>query len=148
MSNTAISLLTYLHIIGLGAWFGGQTAGIALLSPSLQSLRGNEQYLALARKMLLFVAIPGKVLTLATGLMRFIGGISHYKTQGWMHIKLTIAVFAFAASGWLIKQGLAAARGNGEVAAAGKVRAAGIIFAVAGALALFFVIFKIPGSGA
>ena len=131
-----VSAALILHLLGVILWIGGGLAG-ALIAMAAAA-RGRDLRLAIlgdVRRALLFVAGPGLVLAFAGGLALLATSWDVYSTMGWVHAKVTLAIFLAAVSGILSGRLRKAASGErdapaGLFAALGGTLAAGALLAI------------------
>lgn len=131
-----IPWLRVLHVIGVTLWIGG-VLSVGLVGAFAS---GDKKTLEAARHASLRVATPGMILAFVGGLAMFIVSIDVYKSAGWVHIKLTLALVAAALTGVLSGKLRKAAAGTEVSAKALK----GLSFGVLG-LALVNIIMAFLG---
>ena len=89
--------LRVLHVIGVTLWIGG-VLSVGLVGAFAS---GERRVLAAARHASLRVATPGMVLAFVGGFTMFFVSLDTYKSAGWVHIKITLAIIAAALTGVL-----------------------------------------------
>ncbi len=124
-----------LHMLGVTLWIGGVVA-VGLVGAMAA---GEGKVLAAARHASLRVATPGMVMAFAGGLTMFVMGIDAYKSAGWLHAKITLALIAAALSGVLSGK-LRKAAAGAEVAPGTFKKLAGGVLLIA-FLNIFLVFF-------
>ena len=137
-------VLRALHILGAIAWVGGiLAAGLVVALANEDARRGAAEA---ARKVSLYVAAPGMIVTWIVGLSVLIPNFAaFYAKAGWMHGKLTTALIATALTGVLSGQLRKIAKG--EEAKPGMLRGLAIGVFVLAAIIVFLVRFQPGGTG-
>lgn len=92
-------LLRAAHVFGVILWIGG-TATAALIV-AFAAGEASAKVAAAARRAVLLVATPGLVLAWLAGLLVLVPGWAGYKSAGWMHTKLTVALVVTGLTGML-----------------------------------------------
>lgn len=104
-------LLRAAHVFGVILWIGG-TATAALIV-AFAAADASAKVAAAARRAVLYVATPGLLLAWLAGLVVLITGWAGYKSAGWMHTKLTVALVVTGLTGMLTGR-LRRAAGGGD----------------------------------
>lgn len=93
------SILIAVHLFGVILWIGGLvTAGLTFAFAD----HARREVAQAARRAMRFLVTPGMLLAWVAGLAVLIPSFStSYATAGWMHGKLTLALFASGAHGFL-----------------------------------------------
>jgi putative membrane protein len=104
-----------LHLLGVLLWIGG-CASAAWTAAQLATApkEARTAGLAAVRRSLLAIATPGLLLAWLGGLTIFVSFIDVYRSAGWMHGKLTIALALSAVHGVLVARVRRAASGERE----------------------------------
>ncbi len=132
--------LIFVHVAANVVWIGSILAvAIVLLSDAGDAkTRG-----ALGKAIYMKAAVPGFVLSFAFGLVRFGMDAGIYAKNGWMHIKLTMALVVIVLHHLIGAK--AKKMADGSVSDAGKTGIIATILALCAILAVFFVVMRIPG---
>lgn len=136
------SLSLILHILGVVLWIGGSLTGALLaMSAAGRDKTLRQAMLGDVRRVLLFVAAPGLVLTFAGAFAMLVPAWDAFRSMGWVHAKLTIGVLLAAVSGMLSGRVRRAASGERDTAA-GLFAALGGTLAIGGLFAIVLVVLR------
>ncbi len=138
MSSAALIL----HLVGVILWIGGGLAGaLVAMTAATRGKDMREALLGDVRRALLFVSAPGLVLAFAGGLAMLAMSWDVYRSMGWVHAKLTIALGLAAVSGILSARIRKAATGQRD-APAGLFAALGGALAMGALMAIVLVVLR------
>lgn len=84
--------LKALHVIAVVCWFAGlfYLPRLFVYHAQTEDLAGRERFKIMERKLYRGIMWPSLVLTVALGLAMLVPHWDFYKTQGWMHAKLSL----------------------------------------------------------
>lgn len=139
------TLLKLSHLVGLAAWFGGQVSAMVLITADGAGLRSDAAYRGIVRKVLLWLVMPGLVLTLLSGVTNLMLRHTFLLQLGWMHAKLGAVLVATVCGGWLLWQGLLFSETDEPTASPARLKALAGLWLATLALSLIFVLFRWPG---
>lgn len=85
--------LKALHLIAVVCWFAGlfYLPRLFVYHAQAEDVAGRERFKIMERKLYRGIMWPSMVTAVALGLWMLAGNWDFYKTQGWMHAKLTLA---------------------------------------------------------
>jgi len=136
------SIALIMHILGVVLWLGGGIAGALVASTA--AARGKELREAVlgdVRRALLFVSAPGLVLAFVGAAALVVPGWDAFRSMGWVHAKIAIAILLAGASGMLSARVRKAASGERD-APAGLFAAVGGMLAMGTLLAIVLVVLR------
>lgn len=90
--------LKALHLIAVVCWFAGlfYLPRLFVYHAQTEDAAGQERFRTMERKLYRGIMWPSMLATVALGLWMLVAGWDIYKTQGWMHAKLTLAILLIA----------------------------------------------------
>lgn len=92
--------LKVVHIAGVLAWVGGMVAAlIAAIDARRATEASRTHVVSAAHRAMTMVATPGILMAWGAGLWIALAGWDSYRTMGWLHAKITIAVVLSAVHG-------------------------------------------------
>ncbi|MCC7538226.1 MAG: CopD family protein [Deltaproteobacteria bacterium] len=113
MSPALAIALKVVHIAGIIAWVGGMLAGLcAAVAAKTAPEASRTHVVTAARSALVTVATPGLLMAWAAGLWIALAGWDSYRTMGWLHAKITIALVLAAVHGMALARMRKAASGG------------------------------------
>lgn len=141
MNATLHNLALMTHLVGAVLWIGGSVvAGLAATDIARSLSHGRSTALSAIRRTMLRVVTPGLLLAWVGGLTMFIGEIGVYRSAGWLHTKITVALVLAALTGVLTARLRRAARVDTTVAVPelGTIRTLTLLI-VLGVLAVLYL---------
>lgn len=86
--------LKALHIISMVCWFAGlfYLPRLFVYHADATDTISIERFNIMERRLYRYIMTPAMILTIIFGIWMLSSSITFYKTQGWMHAKLTLVV--------------------------------------------------------
>jgi putative membrane protein len=86
--------LKALHIISMVCWFAGlfYLPRLFVYHATANDAISIERFKIMERKLYRYIMMPSMLLTLIFGVWMLSSSVAFYKTQAWMHAKLTLVV--------------------------------------------------------
>lgn len=90
--------LKALHLIAVVSWFAGlfYLPRLFVYHVMAEDTVGQERFIIMERKLYRGIMWPSMVVAVALGLWMLVENWAYYKTQGWMHAKLALAILLIA----------------------------------------------------
>jgi len=90
--------LKALHLIAVVSWFAGlfYLPRLFVYHVLAEDAVGRERFIIMERKLYRGIMWPAMVAAVALGLWMLVENWAYYKTQGWMHAKLALAILLMA----------------------------------------------------
>ena len=84
-----------LHLIAVICWFAGlfYLPRLFVYHAMAQDKVSLDRFVIMERKLYKGIMLPAMIATWVLGLYLLVSGWDFYKTQGWMHVKLTLVFF-------------------------------------------------------